>query len=132
VLDHVHGEGSFRPRVDGRQQTAGERRPSQCEVHQLAASNAAADAGLPPERDDSLPVQQRAEHDRDNQRKKQSLLDSARCRFAGVRERGAWREQRKGQRPYAMHDEIIQVAIHIATIATADNTATIIATPARK
>ena len=98
----------------------------------LAASNAAADAGLPPERDDSLRVQQRAEHDRDDQHDEESLLDSTPCGFAGVRERRAWREQRKRQRSYAIHDEIIQVGIHIAMIATADNTATIIATPARK
>ena len=56
----------------------------------------------------------------------------AACGVAGVRERGARREQRKGQASYAMHDEIIQVGIHIAMIASADNTATIIATPARK
>ena len=33
---------------------------------------------------------------------------------------------------YAMHDEIIQVGVHIAAMAAADNAATVMAMPARK
>jgi len=90
----VNGEGSVRQRVDWRQQTGGESGPTQSEVHRLAAPNAATDPCLPPERNNSLGVQQGADHDRADQHNAESLLDSATRGFAGVRERRARRKQR--------------------------------------